>query len=436
MNTAARAFWIFVMNNSIGLDTLTTMTASSQRLIFGVRYMSLALLISANLVLPFVMLSVSEFFNRVMPMNDVLLYGWWLQLIQQGQPVFGLAQPFVYPYVSLLPMWIAVLLGGPAGILVGWCSLIAILNATAAGFLTNWGRGSKRSLLAAWFWLGYLALLGPAGVGRIDAVAAALAVIGIVAFAKGRVFTAASLFTAGAWVKIWPFALAIAAFISEKNKKAVAYAASAVVSAAFLFAFFAGANANVLSFVFTQGGRGIQIESPIATVWLWLAKFGLANAGIYYDKEIITNQISGDLVDLISSLMTPVMFFALAITIWLGHRAFKNGAPRNSVFAAVALTAVLDLIVFNKVGSPQFMSWVAVPVVAWIYFELKVSWLPAIAVASIALLTNLVYPIFYLDLMGLGDTSVILLTTRNLLLIAMLIWANLKLGRLSKELAV
>lgn len=400
------------------------------------RLVHLGLLVSVNVALPYLMLSVSAVFDRVMPFNDVLLYGWWLQLIQQGEPIFGLAQPFVYPYVSLLPMWLAQLLGGPAGILVGWCSLLAILNSVATGFLISWGRGSNRSFVAAWFWVAYLALLGPSGLGRIDAIAAGLAVIGVVAFSKGRNFAAASLFTFGAWIKIWPFALAIAAFISSARKRILASACSAVISSVLLFAFFAGANANVFSFVFTQGDRGIQIESPIATVWLWLAKFGVGNAGIYYDKEIITNQISGDLVDLVAKLMTPLMFGALLITAWLGYRAFKVGVNRHVLFATISLTAVLDLIVFNKVGSPQFMSWLAVPAIAWIFLELKITWFPAVALGLIALLTNLVYPVFYLDLMGLGDVSVVLLTARNALLIAMLIWANLQLSRLSRSLTV
>jgi hypothetical protein len=412
------------------------MTARPQLEDLNRRYLSLTLLVSVSIVLPFALLSFSEIFNRVMPMNDVLLYGWWLQLMQQGQQVFGLAQPFVYPYVSLLPMWLALFLGGPAGILVGWCSLVAILNTVAIGFLTNWGRAGNRNFMAAWFWLGYLALLGPSGVGRIDAIAAALAVIGVVAFAKDRLFTAVTLFTFGAWIKIWPFALVISAFIADKQKRLVSYAFATVLSAVFLFAFFMGANAHVLSFVFTQGDRGIQIESPIATIWLWFAKLGIGHAGIYFDKEIITNQIFGDLVDLFSKLMTPVMFGALAITVWLGYRAFKVGAKRNSIFATLGLTAVLDLIVFNKVGSPQFMCWIAVPVIAWIYFGQKISFFPAIAVSLIALLTNLVYPVFYLDLMGLGNTSMILLTARNLLLIGLLVWSNLQLAKLSKPLGV
>lgn len=396
------------------------------------RLIEFSLLALVTALLPFMHMAFSQLFDRVMPMNDVLLYGWWLQQMQLGEPVFGVTQTFVYPFPSLVPMFLAKLLGGSAGILVGWCILISFLNFAAVGVLTRWGAGSRESINAAWFWVAYLALLGPAGIARIDAIAVSLAVIGVVCFSKGKVLEALAFFTFGAWIKIWPFALAVAAFVADRSKKLMVYGAAVVTSAILLSAIFMGANFSVFSFITTQGTRGIQIESPIATLWLWAAKLGIANAGIYYDKDIITNQVSGDWVTLVAALMTPAMFIALAITCWLGYKAFKVGADRNQLFAAIATTAVLDLIVFNKVGSPQFMAWLAVPVIAWLYFQISISRGALFGFLGIALLTNLVYPVFYLDLMALGDLSVSLLTIRNSLLIFLLIWANLQLGRLGK----
>jgi hypothetical protein len=387
------------------------------------------------LLTPFALFAYSFLFERVLPMNDVLLYGYWLQQMQLGEPIFGIAQDFVYPFPSLLPMWLAKILGGPAGILVGWTSLIAILNSIATGFLTSWGTGGRKAMAAGFFWVGYLFLLGPSGIGRIDAVAAAISVFGLVAFSKDRLALAVSLFTFGAWIKIWPFVLAMSAFIADSRRKITASAAGLVTAAIVLFACAAGANNSLFSFVLKQGVRGIQIESPIAMVWIWAAKLGAPkeSAGIYYDKEIITNQVSGFLVSEVAMLMTAVMFFALAITVWLSIKAVKAGAARNELFALASLTAVLDLIVFNKVGSPQFMSWLALPVIALIYFGVQRLWIPVIGAFLIAIATNLVYPITYMDLMGLGDLSVALLTVRNGLLIAMLVYANIRLGALSKN---
>jgi len=400
-----------------------------------VKRLNFIALFSLAFATPFLLLAYSNLFEQVLPMNDVLLYGYWLQQIQLGEPPFGLAQDFVYPYPALLPMWLAKLIGGPAGILVGWTALVAILNSIAIGFLTSWGSGGRKAMLAGTFWVTFLLLLGPAGIGRIDSIAAAVSVFGLVAFSKGRVALAVSLFTFGAWIKIWPFALALSAFISDTRRRIAAYAITAVVAAALIFAVAAGANASLFSFVMTQGLRGIQVESPIAMIWIWAAKLGAPEnaAGIYYDKEIITNQVYGSFVTEISMIMTAVMFFALAITVWLAIRAAKSGAGRNELFALTALTAILDLIVFNKVGSPQFMSWLALPILALIIFGVQRLWIPITGALLIAVTTNLVYPISYMDLMGLGDFSVTLLTIRNLLLIGLLVYANVRLGSLSKK---
>jgi len=52
--------------------------------------------------------------------------------------------------------------------------------------------------------------------------------------------------------------------------------------------------------------------------------------------------------------------------------------------------------------------------------------------AIIALLTNLLYPVFYPDLMMLGWLGIWLLTLRNFALVVLLIWANLRLSKLAK----
>jgi hypothetical protein len=47
--------------------------------------------------------------------------------------------------------------------------------------------------------------------------------------------------------------------------------------------------------------------------------------------------------------------------------------------------------------------------------------------AAILLLTQLVYPVFYIELLGLETISLGLLTARNMLLVALLIWASTQL---------
>jgi hypothetical protein len=396
------------------------------------KFAHLAALLTANLLAHFWLFVFADVFKRVAPMNDVLLYGYWLQQMQADGAILGVNQDFVYPAPALIPMFLAKLLGGNLGILVGWTTMVAVLSSLALIAMAQASGSSKASFLAGWFWVTSIMLLGPVSISRIDVFAAILALFGVVAIAQSRLRTAISLFTFGAWIKIWPFALALGMFFAERGKNVIAAIATGLSFAILLGAFLFGGNLSVLSFLYTQGDRGIQIESVVATFWLWAAKLGLPNAGIYFDQQMLTNQVSGIYAVEVGNLITLAMFVALAVTGWLGRRAAKAGATRVQVFAAVGLTAVLDLIVFNKVGSPQFMIWLAVPIAAWIFFELPSAQAAVVFGLTISALTQLVYPILYIDLMGLGDSSMLALTARNVGLLLFLVWANRQLSALTK----
>jgi hypothetical protein len=79
------------------------------------------------------------------------------------------------------------------------------------------------------------------------------------------------------------------------------------------------------------------------------------------------------------------------------------------------------------------MAWLAVPMMALLIFEVPRLKIPIVGLLILAATTNLIYPVFYIDLMGLGDLSVGLLTIRNALLIAMLVYANLRLSELTRK---
>ena len=73
------------------------------------------------------------------------------------------------------------------------------------------------------------------------------------------------------------------------------------------------------------------------------------------------------------------------------------------------------------------------PIVAGILFGLPRWRFAVLGGLAIALLTFLVYPVAYMDLMGLGWTSISLLTARNVALIVLLVWANLRLKQLGDQ---
>jgi hypothetical protein len=367
------------------------------------------------------------------PFNDVNLYGLWVDQSSQAGGLLGIKAPWVYPFVAMAPMYLAKLIGGANGILTGWLILISLLNFFGLSAIVDWGREGKHAYRAASFYLLFLALLGPVAIGRIDAAATFAAMLGLVQVYRERLRLGMVLFTLGAWLKIWPVAAILALYTSAKHRLSVLLAAISASTAILAIGYFLGGNENLFSFVTMQGNRGLQVESVAATFWVWAAKAHLPGAGIYFDTALVTNQVSGSFTGEVSSLLGLVMVGALAITAWLSFNAYRAGAEFKHLFAAALLTGTLDLIVFNKVGSPQFELWLAVPLMAGILFDLPKWRIPLVGGALIALLTNLLYPVFYMDLMILGDLGVWLLTLRNAALIALLVWANLRLSSLAKK---
>ena len=65
----------------------------------------------------------------------------------------------------------------------------------------------------------------------------------------------------------------------------------------------------------------------------------------------------------------------------------------------------------------------------WAWFWI---WL-SLGVAAIALLTNLVYPIFYDEILKGNPFAFALLTVRNLVYVGLLVWANVQLSSLAKR---
>jgi hypothetical protein len=370
-------------------------------------------------------LTASKLFPDAISFGDLSLYDYWAYQVDNGTGVYGLVTEWVYPALAFIPIWIA----GALNLVsyeVSWLVVVFVLNTAAVLLLGRRERngGLFSGTYASWAFLSALLFLGPVAVSRIDSVSAALAILGLVAINRNSMGIAAALFTIAGWIKIWPVAL-FAAMIAVFKKRLQAIIVATTISASIIGIGLIAGGTKVFGFVLQQQERGIQIESVMATPWMWLAKFGSAN--IFFDDDILTNQVSGPLVQELAAVSNYLLFIALAITALLAIRAVRAGRNRTQVFALAALTGVLDLIVFNKVGSPQFMIWLAVPLVALVYFSTYKSKVALAMGAAILLLTQLVYPVLYIELLGLESMPLGLLTVRNLLLVALLIWANTQL---------
>jgi hypothetical protein len=358
------------------------------------------------------------------------IYRTWMQAGMAGHGWTGIDVPWVYPILAAAPMLVS-LLGGTAFFGTVWLALITLLDAAAFALLLRAGRG--RGLAAAGWWLGFLAALGPISLGRIDAVTVPLALAGLLLLAT-RPALASALLTVGAWVKVWPAALLLAALVARRGAARTAVVAASAVTTAVVVAgsLALGSGANVLGFVGQQTGRGLQVESSAALYHLWQIALGDDRYRVYDDPRIIAFQVAGPGVDAVAAAMTPVMVAAVLVVTALGIRAARRGTAPAALVGPLSLALVAALIVTNKVGSPQYVSWFAVPIVVMLVHDRRARGTVVAARLGlvVAALTQVVYPYGYLLLTDAVPVMVAVITLRDLGELALLGVAVVQLARL------
>ena len=361
-----------------------------------------------------------------LPLGDVtLVYKFWVDHGFTADVWVGIDTRWVYPIVALLPMIAARAFG--SGLYAStWLSLVLIIDAAAFAFVIGFGR-DRRLARVGWWWLAFLVALGPVALGRIDAITVPIAIVGMLTLAAAPRL-AGFLLTLAAWIKVWPAALIAAVVIAVKARMTIVVAAVVTSAVIVLVALILGAGGNVFSFITEQTGRGVQIEAPIGTFWMWdswLHRPG--GSTIYYDTSILTYQLRGPGIEIAAAVTTPLLALAVAVLLVLGVVAMRRGVSAVTLLAPLALAITTALILFNKVGSPQFVGWLAVPIV----FGLSASVtgrgdsfrVPAVLGLVIAGLTQAIYPYLYNWLLASDFTLLLVLSARNLLYVVLLVWA-------------
>lgn len=383
-------------------------------------------------VIVHVFLALLNLFAPGLPLGDVtIVYARWAEQAYGSGIVVGVNTPWVYPLLALVPILASVTFG-VEHIAPVWLSIVIVVNALALGFLTKWGR-SRAGVIVGWWWVAFLLALGPIALARIDAITVALAIIGV-RLLQSHPQTAGIVLACATWVKVWPAALVLAVIIALRDRVKIAIAAAATTAIVVVFALLAGAEWNVFSFIAQQAGRGIQIESPVAGIWLWQMVAGVPDTFIYYDTTILTFQVAGAGVVVAAAILTPLLAVIVVIIALLGIRAVRSGISAASVLPMLSLALISALIVVNKVGSPQFISWLAVPIVLGLLGHNAAGApsfrVPAVLTLLIAVLTHAIYPYLYHLLLMANPALIILVSLRNLFLIVLLGWAIVEMVRL------
>lgn len=371
---------------------------------------------------------------EAIPYGDVsFVYEFWArQAIGEG-PVVGLETQWVYPIVALIPILLPLLAGtffaGPGSYAVGWIILATLVNALAVAALIhgdlrlqsemngshNRGDGLRRQRIAAWWWLVFLVALGPIAVARLDTIVTPLAIIGLIFVARNPYFSA-SIITVAAWIKVWPAAVLIAMVTLLKQRWKIVSSALITSAVIVIVAAVLGGAQSIFSFLTQQTSRGLQIEAPLANAFLWMTSLGLDTHEIYYDTEILTFQVRGDGTEFFSMLSNLLLAFGVLVLLFFGWWVQRHSSDEKSLqlLPVFVLTLVLVLIVFNKVGSPQYIGWIAAPIVAGLIFTPKEFSLLAWVALALAALTHLFYPYMYQGILAAQPLELAILTLRNI----------------------
>jgi hypothetical protein len=362
--------------------------------------------------------------------GDLGLYRKWSQsgFLVNYWP--GLDYAWVYPSGALAPLAFANLFG-PTLFLAMWLLLTFALN--IASFFALLGRSTNaRRLTASWWWLTILIILSPVALLRLDGITAPMIIIALVYMAKRPRF-AGFMIAAATWIKVWPaaFFLAMLTNLRQWRRLVIAGIVTSVVIIGAVVA--SGGGAFLFSFISAQGSRNLQLEAPITTPWLWLSLLNVPGFDRAYGIELATWEVTGPGAEIASSLMNVAMASAVLVVFILLIRARLRQAAVEDVMLMGAFAFVAALIVFNKVGSPQYMLWLA-PIIAVALTHGLTKWrFPALLMLAISVATTLVFPVLYMPLIYGSRWVAILLTLRNLMLMVLLGWSLMRLYQLGKK---
>ena len=359
--------------------------------------------------------------------RDLDLYRGWVEagLADGRWPVLDGA--WVYPVGALLPMLVPALVSptSTAAYTAAWCGLVTALDAAAVLMLLARRRPGRR---AATWWLLFVLATGPVSMGRLDGLVAPLTLAALLlALRHPRV--SAVLVTASAWVKVAPGTVLVPLALAARRPWRDVVAPAVVVCGAVLATTTAlGAGGTVMSFVGAQSGRGLQLEAVGATPWL---AAGLLTPTVTreFDEEIITYEIHGPgtavMAQVLGALL-PLALLACAVLLWWRRRRegpafWSDDAARSELVVRGALLIALALVVTNKVGSPQFVTWFGPPVAAALALGLPRWRRTALALLPVALATQWVYPGAYQQVVEGGVATTLVLAARNAALVALLV---------------
>jgi len=279
-----------------------------------------------------------------------------------------------------------------------------------------WRATGRRHNTAIDFWLIFVPLIGPLSYLRFDMLPAVLAGGALLA-ARRKPWVTGALTGLGAAIKLWP-ALLIGAFLSYRADRRQAGITFVIVGFGLaLISLIFGGWARLISPLTWQSNRGLQIESIWATP-LMLARAVRPEHWLVDISQYQAYEIFGPGVAAWITISNVATVLGLVVIILLTVRAFRYHGSTPVAIGFVIVATVAIMTITNKTLSPQYLLWLGGPMAGLLVLRPHAS--PeeqtqinrmAGQLLVLALLTQLVYPLFYDGYLGRQGGMMIILST-------------------------
>jgi hypothetical protein len=168
----------------------------------------------------------------------------------------------------------------------------------------------------------------------------------------------------------------------------------------------------ITAFLESTAGRSLQLESLGGGLLLLATWY---RAGAVVSKEHNHNwTLHGSGADAVAAVSTAAPLVAIGVVLAIALRATKRETMSVRTFATIATALITTLLVSNKVLSPQYLVWI-IPFAPLLHR--RQAWL----IVLISVLTTIVFPLMYWDLIAGEGPVVCVLNLRNALLVGLIV---------------
>jgi Glycosyltransferase family 87 len=270
----------------------------------------------------------------------------------------------------------------------------------------------------------YTALLlavGPITLQQYDIFPAAMTLVAVICYARGRDSVAWAVLAVATMTKVYPVLLApVFLMLGEGpvapriRRAAIVFVATCIVILLPLLVIAPSSLGRMMAF---HSERGIHVESVYASVAFVARAVGLSIVGTVYTYR--SWNIRGPAADVLARVATPVLAVSLvAAYAFISRHARRcaSGATDIHTLATSSALVLLTGLVTSKVLSPQYLIWV-LPILPLAVRPKR--WLVWTLFAVVGLVTYYIYPLHYPELLALDPLAITTLAVRNSLLVTL-----------------